>query len=66
MIHCEQAAFSLTETLARPGDGQDILEAYESQGISDAALLRHFGSGHGSTAFTGCELNEAARCPPAL
>lgn len=39
---CE--SFRLNVTLARPGDGgQDQLEAYESDDINDAALLRHLG-----------------------
>ena len=39
----EREAFSLTVTLARPGDGQVAPEEYRSQDINDAALVRHFG-----------------------
>jgi hypothetical protein len=43
MNYREREAFRLTVTLARPGEGQAILEEYQSQDINDAALLRHFG-----------------------
>jgi len=39
----ELQAFSLSVTLARPGDEQDELETYNSGDINDAALLRNFG-----------------------
>jgi hypothetical protein len=43
MNYREREAFSLTVTLARAGDGQELLEEYQSQDINDAALVRHFG-----------------------
>ena len=43
MDYHEQKSFSLVVTLARPGEGQDILEEYRSSDINDAALVRHFG-----------------------
>ncbi len=43
MNYREREAFSLTVTLARPGQGQEASEEYCSQDIFDAALVRHFG-----------------------
>lgn len=43
MSYREQEAFSLNITLARHGEEEDELEAYRSNDINDAALLRHFG-----------------------
>ncbi len=43
MTYREQDTFELRVVLARPGDGEDSLESYESHDINDAALLRHFG-----------------------
>jgi hypothetical protein len=43
MSYREQESFSLSVTLARPGQERDDLEAYRSDDINDAALLRQFG-----------------------
>jgi hypothetical protein len=43
MNYQEGEPFSLVVTLARPGDGQDVLEEYRSEDVNDAALVRHFG-----------------------
>jgi hypothetical protein len=43
MEYREQESFSLRVVLARPGEGQDVLEGYQSSDINDAALVRHFG-----------------------
>ena len=43
MDYREQEVFRLVVTLARPGEGQDVLEEYQSSDINDAALVRHFG-----------------------
>jgi hypothetical protein len=43
MSYREQESFTLNITLARPGEEEDELEAYRSNDINDAALLRHFG-----------------------
>ncbi len=43
MSYREQETFSLSVTLARPGEEQDGLETYRTNDINDAALLRHFG-----------------------
>jgi len=43
MKYREQEAFSLTVTLARPGEEQDVLETYQTDDINDATLLGNFG-----------------------
>ncbi len=43
MNYREQETFSLSVTLARPGDEHDELEKYRTSDINDAALIRHFG-----------------------
>jgi hypothetical protein len=43
MNYREQEKFSLSVTLARPGEGQDALETYDTHDIKDAALLSNFG-----------------------
>lgn len=43
MNYREQESFSLKITLARPGEDENGQEAYHSNDINDAALLRHFG-----------------------
>jgi hypothetical protein len=43
MSYREQEAFSLSVTLARPGEKQDELETYRTDDINDATLLRNFG-----------------------
>lgn len=43
MDYREQESFGLVVILARPGEGQDVLEEYRSSDINDAALVRHFG-----------------------
>jgi hypothetical protein len=43
MSYREQQSFNLDVILARPGTEGDELEAYRSNDINDAALLRHFG-----------------------
>jgi hypothetical protein len=43
MDYREQESFSLNVTLARPGAEGDEVEAYRSNDINDAALLRQFG-----------------------
>jgi hypothetical protein len=43
MNYREQETFSLSVTLARPGEEHDELETYCTNDINDAALLRHFG-----------------------
>ena len=39
----ERDAFSLSVTLACPGEGQDQVETYNTSDIHDATLLRNFG-----------------------
>jgi hypothetical protein len=43
MSYREQQTFSLSVTLARPGEGHDEIETYRTSDINDAALIRHFG-----------------------
>jgi hypothetical protein len=43
MTYTEEKEFSLTVTLARPENGQDTPEVYQSENIFDAILLRHLG-----------------------
>jgi hypothetical protein len=43
MNYRELEAFSLSVTLALPGEEQDELETYSTHDINDAALLRNFG-----------------------
>ena len=43
MNYRELEAFSLSVTLARPGEEQDELETYSTRDINDAALVRNFG-----------------------
>ena len=43
MNYLELEAFSLSATLARPGEEADELETYSTRDINDAALLRNFG-----------------------
>jgi hypothetical protein len=43
MNYREQREFSLSVTLARPGEEKEQLEKYHTDDINDAALLRHFG-----------------------
>lgn len=39
----DRQRFELEVCLARPGDGEDVLEQYRSTDINDVTLLRHFG-----------------------
>ncbi len=52
MNYREMESFSLRVTLARPGEPEEELEAYNSRDINDAALLRNFGI----TTIDGCPL----------
>jgi hypothetical protein len=55
MNYREQEAFTLSVTLARPGEERDELETYRTDDINDAALLRNFGitTVDGSPLFDG-------------